>query len=650
MTEQEFSNQIEAIAKKEANKITVFEKNLLAVAIYSAPLAKKLLEINTNERFNLYTGKDPIDINIIAADGSKYMYENPVSDVEKQLESFEKAYSLYGSLFIYGLGNGVLLKGILQNQTHKTIVVFEPEIEIIYIVFHLFDFSKELFNSRLIIASSELFTPTHYYAISQMKDVLNHARVYNLYINCSFYDAYHADMSKINENITSAFMRCLKEIGNDSTDALIGINHTTTHIPDMLESIPLKNIINQRTKKTKTAIIVSTGPSLNKQLELLKQIQNHATIISVDSSYPILKAHGIKPDYVTSIERVKWTSEFFNSEPSEFDKDIIFLTATLTHPTTVKYLKGRNAAYILRPLSYEFGFEDNDFGYIGGGQSAAHLAFDLSVQLGHEKIVLIGQDLAYGKGRSTHAKGHVTTTEEEEAMPSEYAPAYGGDGEVETMSVWNQFRQFFEVLITLTKKDHKEISVYNCTEGGARIEGVIEMPFKELLEKEVFKETKVQLPLPKGLNDRQKEAKYKKFSKRIKATLKYGESLQKRCERLFLKLAKQVERGKKLKEKGKAEKINYDKLQKLSFEIGDFKASLDDKRFLSSYYAVLNSFIQHQELEFAAIIAKPSETLEEKREKLFLWVSVQGNWLFNIAGGISVMRENIQNCSQKWLR
>ena len=319
MSNEEFSQIIEALAKKDKKLLSTFEKNLLGVAYYLAPLAKKLIELGGNKSFNVYAGSNPLDINIIAADGSKYMYKNPLKDTQNQLESFEKAYSRYGSLFIYGLGNGALLKGILQNQTHNTIVVFEPEIEIIYIVFHLFDFSKELFSSRLVIASSELFAPTHYYVISHMKDVLSHARVYNLYINCSFYDAYHADMSKINENITSVFMRCLKEIGNDSTDALIGINHTTAHIPDMLESIPLKNIINQRTKKTKTAIIVSTGPSLNKQLELLKQVQNHATIISVDSSYPILKAHGIKPDYVTSIERVEYTSEFFNSKPSEFD-------------------------------------------------------------------------------------------------------------------------------------------------------------------------------------------------------------------------------------------------------------------------------------------------------------------------------------------
>ena len=45
-----------------------------------------------------------------------------------------------------------------------------------------------------------------------------------------------------------------------------------------------------------------------------------------------------------------------------------------------------------------------------------------------------------------------------------------------------------------------------------------------------------------------------------------------------------------------------------------------------------------------------STTDEEKKEKLLEWVSVHGTWLFNIAGGISVMRENIEKSAQKWLR
>ena len=653
MTEQEFSRQIEAIAKKDANKLAVFEKNLLAiVATYSAPLTKKLLEINTNEHFNLYTGKDPIDINIIAVDGSRYMYENPVSDVEKQLESFEKAYSGYKALFIYGLGNGVLLKGILGNLAHSTTVVFEPEIEIIYIVLHLIDFSAEIMGSRLVIFQTDVMEFTDYHSIVGLKDVLSCARLYSLYITSPFYERYTSDMSLINENMTKAFMQHLRIAGNDGTDSLIGVRQTTEHIPDMIENIPLSHIKKQRSKKTKTAIIVSTGPSLDKQLELLGIAQSHATIISVDASYSILKAHGIKPDYATTMERAELTAEFFNSPVSAFDDEIIFCATTLTHPNTVKYLKGRNSSYIFRPLAYEFGFDDEDFGYLCGGPSAAHFAFDLAAYLEHEKIIFIGQDLAYGKNRSTHAAGHTATSasQKDKLQETEYAPAYGGEGMAETMEVWNLFRQYFEAMVSKIKSADENIQIYNCTEGGARIAGTIEVPFKEILEKEVLTEIKPHFSLPKKLNDRQKEAKYKKYSKHVKSTLKYGEKLQKKCEKLFLKLAKQIELAKKLKAQGKNDKINYEKLRDLALEIDDFKLGLNDEIFESTYFAVLNSYIINQELELAAIMARPSNTDEEKKEKLFLWVSVHGTWLFNIAGGISVMRENIENCSQQWLR
>ena len=648
MSNEEFSQIIVALTKKDKKLLSTFEKNILGVTCYLAPLAKRLIELGGNKSFDVYAGSNPLDINIIAADGSRYMYENPLKDIEEQLDSFEKEYSRYGSLFIYGLGNGVLLKGILGNLAHSTTVVFEPEIEIIYIVLHLIDFSKELFSSRLVIASSELFTPTHYYAISQMKDVLNHARVYNLYINCSFYDTYHADMSKINENITSVFMHRLKEIGNDSTDALIGINYTTAHIPDMIESIPLKNIIKERAKKTKTAIIVSTGPSLNKQLELLKQVQNHATIISVDSSYPILKAHGIKPDYVTSIERVEWTSEFFNSEPSEFDKDIIFLTATLTHPITVKYLKGRNVAYILRPLPYELGFEDNDFGYIASGPSAAHLSFDIAVVLEHERIIFIGQDLAYGEGRSSHAGGHVLPGSDDKNKESKYTIAYGGEGMAETMEVWNLFREFFEHIIAIAQSKNENLLIYNCTEGGARIAGTIEKPFKAVLE-EVFDEIKPSMPLPTKLNEAQQKAKLKRYKKHIQKIIAFGKDLQDKCEKLFLELAKQVELAKELKEQGKDEQIDYNSLQNISAKLDKLKELFEDKLFKDTYYTITASFIHNQELELTTIKVRPSNTDEEKKEKLLEWVSVHGHWLFSIAGMISVMRENLEK-SALWLK
>ena len=92
MSNEEFSQIIVALTKKDKKLLSTFEKNILGVTCYLAPLAKRLIELGGNKSFDVYAGSNPLDINIIAADGSKYMYENPVSDVEKQLESFEKGW------------------------------------------------------------------------------------------------------------------------------------------------------------------------------------------------------------------------------------------------------------------------------------------------------------------------------------------------------------------------------------------------------------------------------------------------------------------------------------------------------------------------------------------------------------------------------
>ncbi|EAI2146519.1 motility associated factor glycosyltransferase family protein [Campylobacter lari] len=83
--------------------------------------------------------------------------------------------------------------------------------------------------------------------------------------------------------------------------------------------------------KANTAIIVSTGSSLIKQLHLLKQYTNYPSIFCADSAYPILAKYNIKPDYVLSLERVVETSEFFNSDFGEFNKDIVFILANVVH-------------------------------------------------------------------------------------------------------------------------------------------------------------------------------------------------------------------------------------------------------------------------------------------------------------------------------
>ncbi|MDD5718014.1 MAG: motility accessory factor, partial [Sulfuricurvum sp.] len=87
---------------------TTYEKNLSALLSTNPLLATTLFSLTTNSSFSVFQGKDPLDINIINNTDHRYLYENPVADVESKINEIEREYSRYAVLFFYGLGNGIL--------------------------------------------------------------------------------------------------------------------------------------------------------------------------------------------------------------------------------------------------------------------------------------------------------------------------------------------------------------------------------------------------------------------------------------------------------------------------------------------------------------------------------------------------------------
>ncbi|EAI5363862.1 motility associated factor glycosyltransferase family protein, partial [Campylobacter jejuni] len=247
----------------------------------------------------------------------------------------------------------------------------------------------------------------------------------------------------------------------------------------------------KRKNLSDTAIIVSTGPSLTKQLPLLKKYASKATIFCADSSYPILAKHGIKPDYVCMLERTELTAEFFNHDFGEFDKDIVFICAGVVHPKAIEYLKGRNLVITQKVLAFPYYINLKDFSYAAVGLSVAHTLSYLATYLSHKNIIFIGQDLAYAENGNSHPDDYQNSANYESQMYEHIlTEAYGGNGKVETHSIWLLFKNWFEnEMIPNTRK--MGITTYNCTEGGARIEGTIEKPFlwacENLLDKDLNK-------------------------------------------------------------------------------------------------------------------------------------------------------------------
>ncbi|EOH3461119.1 motility associated factor glycosyltransferase family protein, partial [Campylobacter jejuni] len=476
----------------------LFNKNIEAL---SNILLKESLKEIKSSKFELILGKDNLDINLkdtsIKNNGGGYsenlLYQDPIKELQTMLNTYNDKYLLYPVLYFYGFGSGILFKALLQNKNHQHIVVFEKDIEIIWIMFHILDFSNELQSARLMILQTSSLDIEFFSNFCSSKPFFQFSRIYFLELMSHYYERFHEDILGLNKKLAENFKNSIVSHGNDPLDALQGIEQFVYNLPSMITHPSYKELLSKRKGISDTAIIVSTGPSLTKQLPLLKKYASKATIFCADSSYPILAKHGIKPDYVCMLERTEITAEFFNNDFGEFDKDIVFIVKSVTHPHTIKYLQKNNRAFILVSTYASFiqYLKLDYFGYFNMGFSVAHMACYLSLHLNHKNIIFIGQDLAYAENGNSHPDDYQNSANYESQMYEHIlTEAYGGKGEVKTHHVWLMFKQNLEQDIEKIQK-YLDTKVYNCTEGGARIKGAIEKPFlwacENLLDKDLNK-------------------------------------------------------------------------------------------------------------------------------------------------------------------
>ncbi|EAM0868259.1 DUF115 domain-containing protein, partial [Campylobacter jejuni] len=466
----------------------LFNKNIEAL---SNILLKESLKEIKSSKFELILGKDNLDINLKDTSDNTFLYENVIDELNSMLNTYNDKYLLYPVLYFYGFGNGILFKALLQNKNHQHIVVFEKDIEIIWVIFHILDFSNELQSARLMILNTNKPEIQDYNELCSSKPFFQFSRIYFLELMSHYYERFHEDVLELNKKLVQDFKDSILSHGNDPLDALQGIEQFVYNLPQMITHPSYKELLSKRKGISDTAIIVSTGPSLTKQLPLLKKYASKATIFCADSSYPILAKHNIKPDYVLSLERIPLTSEFFNNDFGEFDKDIVFVCAGVVHPKTIEYLKNKTFIITQKILAFPYYINLKNFCYAAIGFSVAHMAYEFATHLNYKNIIFIGQDLAYAEDGFSHTKDYSNLDKHEGHFQRDKGKfqclAYGGNGKAESSEVWTMFRFFLQDTISRNIIS----TTYNCTEGGARIEGTIEKPFlwacENLLDKDLNK-------------------------------------------------------------------------------------------------------------------------------------------------------------------
>ncbi|HEB8355045.1 TPA: motility associated factor glycosyltransferase family protein, partial [Campylobacter jejuni] len=193
----------------------LFNKNIEALG--NILLKENLKEIKSS-KFELILGKDNLDINLKDTSDNTFLYENVIDEFNSMLNTYNDKYLLYPVLYFYGFGNGVLFKALLQNKNHQHIVVFEKDIEIIWVMFHILDFSNELQNSRLMILENDKLQAQDYTELCSSKPFFQFSRIYFLELMSHYYERFHEDILGLNKKLAENFKNSIVSHGNDSAD------------------------------------------------------------------------------------------------------------------------------------------------------------------------------------------------------------------------------------------------------------------------------------------------------------------------------------------------------------------------------------------------------------------------------------------------
>ncbi|EAM0434377.1 DUF115 domain-containing protein, partial [Campylobacter jejuni] len=473
------------------------------------PLGNKLLKFIQNKTCSRFSINE--NLNIYDKTHNVFMYENLEEEINFFYQSILEKTPRYPFICIYGIGNALLIKNLAKHYKH--LFVFESEIELFILALSTIDLSEELKVYKVVLfdcVAKDL--EIQIAMIFDQQSILEYLSLYEMFISSHYYLKYYeTSILSLNELCIKSASVAIRNADITCFLPLLTHGQFLQNIPSMLESIPFQRILSERKNKFENAIVVSAGPSLAKQLPLLKAYQDKAVIFCADGALSMLEKKGIVPDYVTNLDFTDLAMKFFQNK--ENLKQSIIALECATHPNIVHSLKAENCMIVLRNKALYQRFNLNDFGYIDTGTHVSHFSYTLALALGFKNIIMIGQDLAFDEEGNSHSKGFDFGEKfsGEENIDKLKVPAYAGKGEVLTHITWNDYRIKLEYLFACNDQKAK---FYNATEGGARINFTEELSFKECCEKFLTKE-KPKFELPKSLTKNRSDKLLVKFKEKI---------------------------------------------------------------------------------------------------------------------------------------
>lgn len=363
----------------------LFIKNITALSQKNPILAKKLQNYIPMELPKLVQENGVY--NILYKNKLIHNSQNPIAEAN---DIFGIADNHPTSIhLVFGLGLGYLFQ-LTSLKSQGSVILYEPDLNILWFAFTLVDFSDDILKPNVFFTSTFEETAEAIYKKSGIK---NSPVLITLPTQRELYSSDFNDLVKKLKDTVGSFALDLKFTQQKFYPSLKLLLLNLKHL---FQELPLAHF--KDAYKGKTAVIVSAGPTLDRNIETLKKNRDKYILFTVGTATKTLFTNGIKPDFICIIETFNSSKQLIGLDLSEVN----FITEPYSHCAYRKFQFKNFYSHIAsnNPIN-QFWAElsgENIEEYLSKG-TVSYTTLNCARILGCSKIILVGQDLAYIEGQ-----------------------------------------------------------------------------------------------------------------------------------------------------------------------------------------------------------------------------------------------------------
>lgn len=466
----------------------LLETNLALLKAKDPGLVTLLQSTQLTEKYIVTPSRSgPVFLSRVLPDGTKktlHSSYDPAQEASRFVDSCRLSES--SNFIIMGLGLGYHLAEIMKrvsSQSRLIVIEKDPELLLLTLThnnhaalithpgvsFHVGINPQDL--QKALSADKIPFTVNGYVTVA-FKPLIDAEIAY-----------YHA----ISKSLENLFQESNIDLKTQSAFSKSFYNNIIDNLQAIIDSVGI-NVLKNRLEGI-PAIIVSAGPSLDKNISLLKNVQDNVILISVGTALTPLLKNGIEPDFVVAIDPDETMLYAFDLENPPHKTWLLFDPSVV--PLIPESYKSHKLVFDSGiSLSRWIATHNGEKGGLGKMQSVAHTALKFAQHLGCKPLILTGQDLAFSQYRMHCSVSYFHENQQD-----------GLDGEMtmETLSRKN-YQVYSRALVTApdvfgntattteAMHSYKNLfadelieSILNATEGGIPIPRIQNLCLKEAL-------------------------------------------------------------------------------------------------------------------------------------------------------------------------